>query len=167
MCCAYQNEGVEVHEKSNHTAIILCTLLCIGLGNQSDEEAKPTPAPTFTPPQFKVCEVPMPEIEIPETEVEVEVIITTPTPAPALVPVEAPTPIQVSTPTPESTPTPVPTPAPTSAPMLESAPATQRPMQKGDMVYVPGFGWLESQGEGTVIHAENMYENGNKVGIMD
>ena len=136
-------------------AIILCTLLCIGLGNQSDEEAKPTPAPTFTPPQFKVCEVPMPEIEIPETEVEVEVIITTPTPAPALVPVEAPTPIQVSTPT------------PTSVPMLESAPATQRPMQKGDMVYVPGFGWLESQGEGTVIHAENMYENGNKVGIMD
>ena len=34
------------------------------------------------------------------------------------------------------------------------------------MVYVPGFGWLESQGEGTVIHDETMHENGNKVGIM-
>lgn len=34
------------------------------------------------------------------------------------------------------------------------------------MVYVPGFGWLESQGEGTVIYAEDVYENGNKAGIM-
>ena len=34
------------------------------------------------------------------------------------------------------------------------------------MVYVPGFGWIESQGEGTVTYDENMYENGNKVGIM-
>ena len=36
----------------------------------------------------------------------------------------------------------------------------------GDMVYVPGFGWFESQGEGTVTYDENMHENGNKVGIM-
>ena len=32
--------------------------------------------------------------------------------------------------------------------------------------YVPGFGWIESQGEGTVTYDENIYENGNKVGIM-
>lgn len=34
-------------------------------------------------------------------------------------------------------------------------------------IYVPGFGWIENQGgggEGSV--AEDMYENGNKVGIM-
>lgn len=31
------------------------------------------------------------------------------------------------------------------------------------MVYVPGFGWLKSQGPN---HAEDMYENGNKIGIM-
>ncbi len=35
------------------------------------------------------------------------------------------------------------------------------------MVYVPGFGWLESQGEGTVIYDDMMYENGNKVGSME
>lgn len=35
------------------------------------------------------------------------------------------------------------------------------------MVYVPGFGWIESQGEGTVTYDEIMRENGNKVGIMD
>lgn len=40
-------------------------------------------------------------------------------------------------------------------------------LQPGNMVYVPGFGWLESQGEGSVIHDEMMYENGNKVGSMD
>jgi hypothetical protein len=34
------------------------------------------------------------------------------------------------------------------------------------MVYVPGFGLIESQGEGTVTYNEGMRENGNKVGIM-
>lgn len=75
------------------------------------------------------------------------------------------------TPTPEPTPTPLPTPvqtlapAPTTTPV--SVPTIPQPVQKGDMVYVEGFGWLESQGEGTVIHDDMMYENGNKVGIMD
>ena len=35
-----------------------------------------------------------------------------------------------------------------------------------DMVYVPGFGWIESQGPNHVEYAENMYENGNKIDIM-
>jgi len=48
-----------------------------------------------------------------------------------------------------------------------SAPATLQLVQAGDMVYVPGFGWLESQGEGTAIHDDRIYENGNKVGITD
>ena len=34
------------------------------------------------------------------------------------------------------------------------------------MVYVPGFGWVESQGSNHVEYAEDMYENGNKIGIM-
>ncbi len=38
--------------------------------------------------------------------------------------------------------------------------------QRGDMVYIPGFGWLESQGPNHVEYAEDMYENGNKTGIM-
>ena len=36
-----------------------------------------------------------------------------------------------------------------------------------DMVYVPGFGWIESQGPNQVEYAEDMYENGKKIGIMD
>ena len=32
--------------------------------------------------------------------------------------------------------------------------------------YVPGFGWLEGQGPNHVEYAEDIYENGNKIGIM-
>ena len=38
--------------------------------------------------------------------------------------------------------------------------------QAGDMVYVEGFGWIESQGPNHVEYAEDMYENGNKIGSM-
>ena len=34
------------------------------------------------------------------------------------------------------------------------------------MVYVPGFGYLKSEGPGEWSVSESMYENGNKVGIM-
>ena len=33
--------------------------------------------------------------------------------------------------------------------------------------YLPGFGYIESSGEGTVTHDDTIYENGNKVGVMD
>lgn len=39
---------------------------------------------------------------------------------------------------------------------------------KDGLIYIPGFGWVENKGggsSGTV--AEDMYENGNKIGIMD
>lgn len=60
-------------------------------------------------------------------------------------------------------------------PQTQEKPATPTPdttqPQGGDIqngqIYVPGFGWIENQGgggEGSV--AEDMYENGNKVGIM-
>lgn len=39
---------------------------------------------------------------------------------------------------------------------------------KGDQIYVPGFGWVENHGGGSSgIVADDMYENGNKIGIMD
>ena len=34
------------------------------------------------------------------------------------------------------------------------------------MIYVPGFGYLKSEGPGEWSVSESMYENGNKVGIM-
>ena len=59
-----------------------------------------------------------------------------------------------------------PEPMPTPAQTVTSTPVTSQNVQAGDMVYVPGFGWFESQGEGTVTYNEGMRENGNKVGIM-
>lgn len=62
-----------------------------------------------------------------------------------------------------------PTPAPVSAPTPVLTPASSQTVtdpKPGDMVYVSGFGWLECQGEGTVIYDDMMYENGNKVGSM-
>jgi outer membrane biosynthesis protein TonB len=34
-------------------------------------------------------------------------------------------------------------------------------------VYVPGFGWIDDVGEGQGSTAEDMYENGNKIGNMN
>ena len=33
--------------------------------------------------------------------------------------------------------------------------------------YLLGFGWVDYMGENEVIYCDDMYENGNKVGIMD
>lgn len=68
-----------------------------------------------------------------------------------------------------------PTPAPTAENQAEPAPETPTPLEpeieaigdnSADMVYVPGFGWIESQGPNQATYAEDMYENGNKIGIM-
>lgn len=68
-------------------------------------------------------------------------------------------------------------PAPKSTAENQTEPAPEPPTPLGpetetsgdnsaDMVYVPGFGWIESQGPNQVEYTENMYENGNKIGIM-
>lgn len=33
--------------------------------------------------------------------------------------------------------------------------------------YIEGFGWVESEGETAVVEADDMTENGNKIGIID
>lgn len=39
---------------------------------------------------------------------------------------------------------------------------------RGDKMYVDGFGWVDYNGGGTIeIPAPDIYENGNKIGIMD
>lgn len=74
---------------------------------------------------------------------------------------------------------PAPTPAPTAENQAESAlEPTDTPepepipepevtdRSSENMVYVPGFGWIENQGPNQATYAEDMYENGNKIGIM-
>ena len=58
---------------------------------------------------------------------------------------------------------------PVYAPESTPAPAPSQTVadpQPGDMVYAPGFGWLECQGPGEVIHDESIYENDTKIGVM-
>ena len=53
----------------------------------------------------------------------------------------------------------------------EPDPAENQTPKTGDtkdgMVYVEGFGWITDEGEGSGTYADDMYENGNKIGIMD
>lgn len=52
-------------------------------------------------------------------------------------------------------------------PPEKCAPTSAAEVQpQNGMIYVPGFGYLQSEGPGEWSVSENMYENGNKVGIM-
>lgn len=95
-------------------------------------------------------EQPITTLELPTVEV---VVMPTPTPEVEITESEADEPVEIIMP------------EPTVEPVIQQ-PVANQTVQAGDMVYVPGFGWIESQGEGTVTYDENMRENGNKVGIM-
>ena len=57
------------------------------------------------------------------------------------------------------------------APTKNSAPEPTPPqppkeLQPGDKVYVAGFGWVEDEGPNHCEDGADVYENGNKIGIM-
>ena len=138
-------------------AFAACLALCAAVWPQNEliEETPTLPAlPAVTAAHPEVPE--MTEIEeciISEKEtVDVAELAQAETAAPT------PEPIQTST-SPEKEKTAEPKQEPEVAP---ASPNTA----PGNMVYVPGFGWLESQGPNRVEYAEDMYENGNKIGIM-
>ena len=75
----------------------------------------------------------------------------------------------VLVPSPAQTPPPSEVPVPpeqNATPQQEPEPAPAPDGEPDNMVYVPGFGWIESQGPNHAEYAEDMYENGNKIGIM-
>ena len=72
-------------------------------------------------------------------------------------------------PSPAQTPPPSEVPVPpeqNATPQQEPEPAPAPDSEPDNMVYVPGFGWIESQGPNHAEYAEDMYENSNKIGIM-
>ena len=154
------------------TAITACLALCAAVWPQTEKVGK-TPAPSETaavttprstlpepeelilPAITEKQESEMPEAKsAPETTTE-----ELPVPAPEIE--DEPVAEQKSAPPTQTDPTPV---HPTQS---ESAP---EPITNdnglADMVYVPGFGWIRSEGPNHVEYAEDMYENGNKIGIM-
>ena len=156
------------------TVIAACIALCAAVWPQS-KVVKETPVP---PPTPAVCAT---EAAVAELKTEVQTTPTSEEEKEAVPPTKAPLEISAE---PELAPGEIPTdhqehPTPEPEMTLEAAPepvlrsvpepsAVQRPTepQPGDMVYVPGFGWIESQGPNRVEYAADMYENGNKIGSM-
>lgn len=152
--------------------VTACLALCAAVWPQTEtvEETPATiqgtvvsaPAPTDENTEAEIGTTPLTEeekAEIPQTE-PLHENIPKPEPAPEKV-----SEIAEVLPALEAEPElePVSAPEPTSVPALSKS--VTEP-QCGDIVYVPGFGWLESQGPGEVIHDESIYENGNKIGVM-
>lgn len=146
------------------TAVIIatCLALCAAVWPQTatvEETPMPTPAPAVTAPEPPATGVKLEaEIDLPAEKEKDE----TPQPEPPHEPIKEPEPEPVEAPAvPEVQPMPEPKPA------HEHTPAqTVADLQPGDMVYVEGFGWLEYQGPNHCEYGADIYENGNKIGIM-
>ena len=153
--------------------IAACLALCAAVWPQTEVVEKtpiPAPTPAVSAPGPPVAELKTkveaaPQAEKEKTEIPKQAPYHEVISNPEIAPTE---PAAASEPVLEPMPEPIPaseiTPAPESTPELTPTAIDSQP---GDMVYVPGFGWLESQGPNHVEYAEDMYENGNKIGIMD
>ena len=148
-------------KKNIISAIVIGLILCAAAWPQLETSTQESPMEP-TPPTVTAVQTDTPELpaeteplttaeeekdDAPQTETIHDIVIeqkTTPAEEPAV-----------------SEKQPEPKPTPTSAP-----PQTSTAPQAGDLVYVPGYGYLECQGPGEVTRSEAMYENGNKVGTM-
>ena len=156
------------------TVIAACIALCAAVWPQSKvvkETPVPPPTPAVCAPEGTVAKLKTEAKTTPLAEKEKEAIPQTEEPkdhptAPEPAPVETLAAHQEH-PTPEPEMASEATPKPTPEPFPEP-PTVQKTVapQPGDMVYVEGFGWIESQGPNRVEYAADMYENGNKIGSM-
>lgn len=135
-----------------------CLALCAAVWPQNEpvEKTPAVPIPTaVTATRPEVPEIPeIVEVTMPEKE-KAEVT--------------EPKQTEKTIDTPELTPGHVPSVEETMGSLLQESEAalTSPDTAPDNMVYVPGFGWLESQGPNHVEYAEDMYENGNKIGYMN
>lgn len=155
------------------TAITACLAPCAAVWPQTEKVEK-TPAPSET------AAVTTPQPTLPEPEELILPAITekqeSGMPEAESAPEVAAKELPIPTPEIEkqfeaeqkSAPPPMQTePAPVHPTQSESAPEPiANDNELADMVYVPGFGWIQSEGPNYVEYAEDMYENGNKIGIM-
>lgn len=153
-----------------------CLALCAALWPQN-EAVKETPTPNET----TVVTAPQPSLPEPEklvlTVTTEKEIIEDPEaePAPEAISEETAIPVSVienqteaerESPPPAQS-EPIQTQPTQSEPELTPEPELESNKSSSEnMVYVEGFGWIESQGPNHVEYAEDMYENGNKIGIM-
>ena len=139
-------------------AFAACLALCVAVWPQ-DQPAGETPAlPT---PSAVIATQP----EVPEIAEMEEVIPPEEEKAGAILPAL----VEEADIAPEPSPAQTPPVSEVSVLLEQDATPQQEPEPApapDNMVYVPGFGWVESQGPNHAEYAEDMYENGNKIGIM-
>ena len=147
-------------------AFTACLALCDAVWPQAETVGE-TPAPPQTPavsaPEPIVAEVKLEtEIDFPAEKEKA----ATPQPEHPHETTNEPesTPVEASA-APDTRPTSAQEPAPEPIPAPAQAQAVID-LQPGDMVYVEGFGWLEYQGPNHCEYGADIYENGNKIGIM-
>lgn len=143
------------------TVIAACIALCAAVWPQS----KVVKETHVSSPTSAVCAT---EAAVAEVKTEVQTTPTSEKEKEEVPPTGTPTEIPAE---PESAPSETPAahqeqPTPEPAPELTPELPVAQPTQPGDMVYVEGFGWIESQGPNRVEYAADMYENGNKIGTM-
>lgn len=144
-------------------AFVACLALCAAVWPQNEPVEE---TPTLPTPPAVIATQP----EVPETP-EIEEIIM---PEEEKADVTQPEPIHKSATNPETTSAQASlvseaqaTPEQNDTPLQESVSAPALPdTTQNNAVYVPGFGWIESQGPNHIEYAEDMYENGNKIGSM-
>ena len=151
-----------------------CLALCAAVWTQTEKVGK-TPAPSetaaVTTPRSTLPEpeeLILPEITekqesgMPEAESAQETTTEElPVPAPEIE--DGPMTEQKSAPPTQTDPTPV---QPAQLEPKTAPESIANDNELADMVYVPGFGWIQSEGPNHVEYAEDMYENGNKIGTM-
>lgn len=177
--------------------VLLCLALAVGIGLRFSShesvppDTEPTPAQETKEPTVNIQSTERPEESTPSVDITVPEQITDP--AAGAVSSGTEQTIQADPVKPEEPEKPA---APSATPLPENHQAedvpqedrntetppsyepeqtTVTPTPQPDMqggydqggTYVPGFGYIESGGEGTVTVNKDMYENGNKVGIMD
>ena len=149
-----------------------CLALCAAVWTQTEKVEKPpapsetanvtTPRPALPEPEELILPAitGKKESEMSETKSAQETTTEElPVPAPEIE--DGPMTEQKSAPPTQTDPTPVQPAQPESAPEPKA-----NDNELADMVYVPGFGWIQSEGPNHVEYAEDMYENGNKIGTM-
>ena len=154
------------------TAFTACLALCAAVWPQTEKVEK-TPAPSETAnvttprPTLPEAEKPVLPVVTEKKESEMPEAESAPEVATEELPIPAPK-IEKQFEAEQKSAPPMQTePAPVHPTQSESAPEPKaNDNELADMVYVPGFGWIESQGPNQVEYAEDMYENGNKIGSM-
>ena len=146
------------------TLITTCVALCAavwphgGAAEEQPVQAAETAASTRKATVVEITEKNSASLTEMENEVPQQEVSQEERPEPETGPIEIPTVSELQPSTGQ-------TPTKNSVPE-QTSPQPPKELQPGDKVYVAGFGWVEYEGPNHCEDGADIYENGNKIGIM-